>query len=221
MKHCLNCNSIFLTPKKSERQYCCNNCRNAARSRKVKSKSHSFDPQKARAAILPEHRLKQADSIRDTLTQRHRGPGKNWLQRLYNDSERARILKLMGSRRTVSVLPSETGSIEYDNLRFDSYPELKIYKEFRNRGLEIVRSVPYNGWVVDFEVPLWEKLLEVKSWYTVLELQGIDKIVERLDDNVLMLEEKDIKGISKVVDIRDYVHTKSESFQHELIQLSQ
>jgi hypothetical protein len=210
----------FWAPPDSERQYCSPQCANEARSAKVKLASVRFDTAKAREARTEMSFSKQKETLRKTLSSRRQHPERGWFENL---DEQKRLLirsKLQEmAKQRVSHPVKETGGIRRYGLRFDSKVELHLYEEFLRREIYAERPAPYRGWLVDFHIPSVNRFVEVKSWYTATTLQGLDTVISRLDDQVLIVEEKDAYRVNGVTDIWGFMEEKSSRFKKELLEL--
>lgn len=217
LKKCCLCGLEFWVPKKSERKYCSKQCAEMGKSQKLKTAYQGYNPVIARSALTKESYAKQSASmVIRWKSRKHLG----WFDALAHETQESIRNKLRAVNLHNASKPSiQTGSITKYGLRFDSKVELYVYEEFKKRNIYLERSVPYNGWLVDFRIPLLQRYLEVKSWYTVLSLQGVDDVRSKMDESIYLIEENDAYKIQQVPDndIWSYLESKSYQFKERIV----
>lgn len=188
------------------------------RSAKVKLASAKYNIGKARMSRNEESYHKQSASLKRYWINKQRNGWYQQLSKFQQEDIRNKLSQL--AKNQPPHTPSRTGSIKAYGLQFDSQVELFFYEELLNRNIYAERPALYNGWLVDFAVPSISRYVEIKSWYTVLKLQGVKEVMSKLDENVLMLEEQDAYNSKDVPDIWSYLDEKSQEFKRKIVELS-
>lgn len=220
LRKCCYCGCDFWVDKRSEKIYCSSECSKLGKSEKLKKAYKGYDPVIARASRTKESFEKQSKAMKlRWKSKNHVG----WFQNLPDDSKTFLKQKFseLAQRNVNKYHTFKTGSIQKYGLRFDSKVELFVYENFKDRNIFLERNVSHNGWLVDFNIPSIGKFLELKSWYTVLNLQGLNDVKSKLDDSIFLLEEDDayyLKNVS-TENIWKYIDEKSSYFKNQLVAL--
>jgi hypothetical protein len=176
----------------------------------------SYDTSKARAARTADTFAKQAVSMRI----RNRGPNIGWFGN--SDLEFQEKLRAFAASRSEPMNKppvKPAGKIFKHGKWFDSQVELFFYEDMLRRGIFVERPYHFAGWIVDFNVPSFNQLVEIKSWYTA-KRQGVQEVVSRFSPEILFVEENDAYGVEKVGDVLSYLQECSDRFKFQLAQLA-
>jgi len=152
-----------------------------------------------------------------------KGNERGWLIE-HPDRESIKQKMMEAARKRINVDrllgPVHKGRIFKYNEVFDSQPELFFYEQMMDKSVSCVRSVPHNGWIVDFHIPDMKEYVEIKSWYTVMELQGVNVTAHRMNSSVLFIEQEDVYGMKEVGnEWLDYLHDRSDAFKEKVFNL--